>query len=201
MEEHFKNKNKKKTIIEKYNSSSHFYDKRYKALQKEKYEIILKNYIANGKTILDLGCGTGLFFEYIVLSLKKQHEIRINYIALDISRNMLLRFKSKVIFHNIKSINLILSDIEHLPFRDNIFHSIFSITSFQNLPHIQIGIRESFRVSKNNAEYKFSILRKKIELQLLLKIFKPKIKEIEIISKENLEDIIIQGKISKDQAI
>ncbi len=201
MEEHSKNQNKKKSIIEKYNSSSHFYDKRYKAIQEEKYEIVLKNYKANGKIIIDMGCGTGLFFEYITKSIKKQEEIKGNYVAVDISWNMLLRFKSKVINYKYKkyALNLILSDMEHLPFRENIFDSIFSLTSFQNLPHIQIGITESFRVSKNNADYNFSILKKKLELELLLKILKPEIKEIEVIEKENLEDFIIQGKLLKDQ--
>jgi len=200
VEEHSKNKNKKKGIIEKYNSSSDFYDIRYKAIQEEKYEIILKTYVANGNIILDMGCGTGLFFEYITKSIKKQGERKGNYVALDISWNMLLRFKSKVINYNHKkyALNLILSDIEHLPFRENIFNSIFSLTSFQNLPNIKIGIAESFRVSKNNADYKFSILKKKIELEMLLKILKPNIKEIEVIKKENLEDIIIQGKVSKN---
>ncbi len=201
MEEHSKNQNKKKSIIEKYNSSSHFYDKRYKAIQEEKYEIVLKNYRANGKIIIDMGCGTGLFFEYITKSIKKQGEIKFNYVAVDISCNMLLRFKSKVINYNCKkyALNLILSDMEHLPFRENIFDSTFSLTSFQNLPHIQIGITESFRVSKNNADYNFSILKKKLELELLLKILKPEIKEIKVIEKENLEDFIIQGKLLKDQ--
>jgi len=201
LEEHSKNQNKKKSIIEKYNSSSHFYDKRYKAIQEEKYEIVLKNYKANGKIIIDMGCGTGLFFEYITKSIKKQEEIKGNYVAVDISWNMLLRFKSKVINYKYKkyALNLILSDMEYLPFRENIFDSIFSLTSFQNLPHIQIGITESFRVSKNNADYNFSILKKKLELELLLKILKPEIKEIEVIEKENLEDFIIQGKLLKDQ--
>ncbi len=200
MEEQSKNCNKKKKIIEKYNSTSDFYDKRYKAIQEEKYEIVLKNYKANEKIILDMGCGTGLFFDYITKSIKKQGEIKCNYVGVDISWNMLLRFKSKVINYNFNkyALNLLLSDMEYLPFRENIFYSMFSLTSFQNLPHIQIGIIESFRVSKNNADYKFSILKKNLDLQWLLKILKPKIEEIEVIEKENLEDIIIQGKVLKD---
>ncbi len=199
MEEYSKNQNKKKKIIEKYNSSSYFYDKRYKAIQEEKYEIVLKNKPENGKRILDLGCGTGLFFEYLKKSIKRQGELSFNYIALDISWNMLLSFKSKLINnnHNNKDLNLILSDIEYLPFRDSVFFSIFSLTSFQNLPHIQNGIIESVRVSKNNADYRFSILKKNLELEWLIKILEPGIKEIKVIEKENLEDIIIQGKVSK----
>jgi ubiquinone/menaquinone biosynthesis C-methylase UbiE len=198
VEEQPKNRNKKKIIIEKYNSSSQFYDKRYKKIQEEKYEIVLRNYKINGKLILDLGCGTGLFFEYLSKSSKKQGKINKIYVALDISWNMLLRFKSKIITKKKEAVDLILSDIEYLPFRDNKFCSIFSLTSFQNLPNIQNGIDESLRVGKNNADYNFSILKKKIDKNLLLALLKPKINEFEIIENENLEDLIVQGKILKE---
>ena len=161
MEEQPKNQNKKKIIIEKYNASSQFYDKRYRKIQEEKYEIVLRNYRANGKLILDLGCGTGLFFSFLAESLFNYEKIKYTYIALDISWNMLLRFKSKINNTKKNSVDLILSDIEYLPFRENKFCSIFSLTSFQNLPHIPKGIEESLRVGKNNADYKFSILKKK----------------------------------------
>ena len=118
--------------------------------------------------------------------------MKSNYIAVDISWNMLLKFKSKIISPNYSKNppNLILSDIEYLPFRDNIFYSIFSLTSFQNLPYIKNGIKESFRVSKNNADFKFSILKKELELKSLLKILKPKIKDLLII--KNCKSIINQ---------
>ena len=200
MKEHSQNHNKKKRIIEKYNSSSPFYDRRYKLLQEEKYEIVLNKYSLHGKIILDLGCGTGLFFKYIKNSILDKGAINGIYIALDISWNMLLEFKSKVINsnYNTYSPNLILSDMECLPFRNNIFYSIFSITSFQNLPYIEKGINELFRVSKKNTDFKISILKKKLELESLLQIIKPNIKNLKIIKKDNLEDIIIQGEIVKD---
>jgi len=200
LEEHSKIHNKKKKIIEKYNSSSQFYDKRYRVIQEEKYEIVLNNYRADGRIILDLGCGTGLFFEYIKKSLLHKEAIKLNYVGVDISWKMLLEFKSKIINFNYSNYtpNLILSDIDCLPFRENIFFSIFALTSFQNLPHTKDGINESFRVSKNNADFKFSILKKKLELESLLKILKTKIKDLYIINNENLEDIVIQGIILKE---
>ena len=201
LEEHSKNHDKKKRIIDKYNSSSFFYDKRYRAIQEEKYEIVLNNYIGNEKLMLDMGCGTGLLFEHIIKLILEREVIRINYVALDISWNMLLEFKSKI--NNLKkrdfSPNLILSDIEYLPFRKNIFLSIFSLTSFQNLPHIQEGLKELYRVSKHNADFKFSILKKNLELELLLEILSPIIKDLKVIKKENLEDIIVQGRLLKNR--
>ena len=200
MEEHSKCHNKKKKIIEKYNSSYLIYDKRYSLIQEEKYKIVLNNYEVDGRHILDLGCGTGLLFEYIKKTLSNRKRVKLNYIGVDISWNMLLEFKLKIIKYNYRrySPNLILSDIDCLPFRDNIFLSTFAITSFQNLPDIKDGIKESFRVSKNNAEFKFSILKKKLDLDSLLKIFKTKIRDLIIINNEDLEDVVIQGSLLKD---
>jgi ubiquinone/menaquinone biosynthesis C-methylase UbiE len=199
LEEESKIHSKKKKIIEKYNSTSNFYDKRYRTIQEEKYEIILNTFKDNNKTILDLGCGTGLFFENFVKSNLEKKAIKNNYIGLDISWNMLLKFKSKISKSKYVdySPHFVLADIEYLPFRENIFYSIFSFTSFQNLPGIKIGIKELLRVSKNNAHFKFSILKKNLEIDSLLEILKPKLREINIIQKEELEDIIIQGRIFK----
>ncbi len=191
---------KKEKIIRDYNETATFYDKRYKELQGEKYELLLKNFRANGKTILDLGCGTGLYFEYMMNSILDNQKIKTNYIAVDFSRNMLLEFKAKLIISkSLKKIpNLLLSDIEYLPFRDNTFNSIFSITSFQNLPKLEKGINESFRVSKNNADFGFSILKKKLNLHKLLKILKSKITDLKPIENENVEDFVIKGRFIKD---
>ncbi|MFX1418694.1 MAG: class I SAM-dependent methyltransferase, partial [Promethearchaeota archaeon] len=150
--------------------------------------------------ILDLGSGTGLFYEYYRKTIFDKKKIKSRYIALDISWNMLLEFKSKILYsnYNLHVPNLILSDIEYLPFRDNTFNSIFSLTSFQNLPTIEKGIKEMFRVSKNNTDFKLSILKKKLELKSLLKFLKSWIKDPIITRKDSLEDIIIQCEIIKN---
>ncbi|MFX0106609.1 MAG: class I SAM-dependent methyltransferase [Candidatus Hodarchaeota archaeon] len=198
MEEHFKNSNKKKVIINKYNSSAHFYDRRYKQIQSEKYELILNNYYVNGKTILDIGCGTGLLFEYISKLKKADYLNRYKYVAIDISWNMLSEFKSKVINYKPKNnLELILGDIENLPFRENVFDSIFSITSLQNLANINRGICELLRLSMNYGDFNFSILRKKLNLDALLDLIKPFSREIKTIDKDFLEDVIILGKFVK----
>ena len=199
LEEKSKIYDKKKKIIEKYNSTSNFYDKRYKAIQEEKYEIALKNYKDKSNHLLDLGCGTGLLFEYFIKSNLEKEIMKNNYIGVDISWNMLLKFKSKSSKSEYTeySPNLILADIEYLPFRKNIFYSIFSFTSFQNLPDTKIGINDLLTISKNNAFFKFSILKKNLELDSLLRILKVNLKELSIVQKQNLEDIIIQGRIFK----
>ncbi len=194
-----RNSDKKKEIINKYNSTSHFYDKRYSQIQSKKYDQILKNYVLDRKIILDAGCGTGLLFEYTIDLFKQEKRIFYSYIANDISWNMLMEFKSKLV--NLKKqleVNLILSDLENLPFRKNTFHSIFSATAFQNLPNILNGVKESLRVVKSNGDIILSILKKKINLEELLSYLEPFVKEIIIIKIDTIEDIIIKGKLLKD---
>ncbi|MFX0135299.1 MAG: class I SAM-dependent methyltransferase [Candidatus Hodarchaeota archaeon] len=199
MKEHTRNSNKKKRIIDDYNSSAHFYDRRYRQIQLEKYDLILKDYHLNGKIISDIGCGTGLLFEYISNLKKDERRIKYKYVAIDISWNMLLEFKSKVINYKPKNnLELILGDIENLPFRGNAFHSILSLTSFQNLPCLKKGLRESFKVCKNNADFRFSILKKNIDLKVLKDMLKLKIKDQFIINEKELEDFVIIGKLSND---
>ena len=75
---------------------------------------------------------------------------------------------------------------------------IFSITSFQNVPNLPKGIKETLRVGQDNGDFRFSILKKKLkkkEMDLLLKTISP---NIELIEKEFLEDIIFICKFLKD---
>ncbi len=198
MKELIKNSSKKKRIIDEYNSSVYYYDKRYKQIQLEKYNLILKNYHLNGKITLDTGCGTGLLFEYISKLKKDEKRVKYKYVAIDISWNMLLEFKSKIINYKSKNnLELILGDMENLPFRENVFHLIFSVTSFQNLSNINRGIEESYRVCNNYGDFNFSILSKKLNLDALLNLLKPLSSDIKTINKDELEDIIIQGNFIK----
>lgn len=154
---------KKERIIRAYNSTSHIYDQRYSTIQFDKYGYILKNCLLNSKILLDAGCGTGLFYEYIVNSMNQDLINNLTYVGIDISRNMLKAFESKIILEKKyikRNINLILADLENLPVRGAIFHMIFSLTSLQNLSNLKNGIVELYRVSKNNAELRISILKK-----------------------------------------
>ncbi|MHA1914031.1 MAG: class I SAM-dependent methyltransferase [Promethearchaeota archaeon] len=187
--------NKKEAIIDKYNSSAHFYDKRYKAIQENKYRTALNDIPLRGKTVIDLGCGSGMLFEYI--QHLKSNKISCNLVGVDISWNMLLQFKKKLLkIGKNANIMLILSDIENLPFRNNVYDISLSLTSFQNLPNVNKGILEANRVCLKKGEFIFSILKKKLDVKALVDFLKLYTEDIKVIDHQDLEDIIFRGKFS-----
>ena len=188
---------KKQEIIKNYNLTSHFYDQRYSQIQTEKFEILLNNLELNQKKILDAGCGTGLLLEFIN-SLKQNSTVNYHYIGMDITLNMLKEFQSKPLTKKTQwKVNLILADIESLPFRENIFDIIFSITSFQNLPNLTKGIIETLRVGQDKGDFRFSILKKKLKIVQLNSLLKSLFTNLKLMQEEFLEDIIFIGKILK----
>ena len=194
-------KKKKQEIIKNYDLTSDFYDKRYVKIQHEKYNLVFQNFELTNKIILDAGCGTGLLFDYFLNFFERKFIVNYHYVAIDISNNMLKEFKSKL-EQKVESIrtnvNLILSDLENLPIRENIFDSIYSFTSFQNLPDIFKGLSESFRVIKDGADVYFSILKKKLNMEQVNLRLQTSLKNMKIINQKFLEDIIFMGKALKD---
>lgn len=190
---------KKKIIIEKYNSTSSFYDDRYRKIQNEKFELHFKNTNFNSKTLLDAGCGTGLLFEHISSLNDKNLGRTLRYIGTDISWKMLKHFynKTKKIKNKINS-NLILGDIENLPFREDKFNLIFSITSLQNLHDLKKGLKEIIGVGKENAALKLSILRKQLKLEEVIAYLNSRMINLKIEIVEDVEDVFIQGNLNKN---
>jgi ubiquinone/menaquinone biosynthesis C-methylase UbiE len=188
--------NKKKTIIEKYNSSAQFYDERYKAIQEKKYRVTLNNLSLSGKSVLDLGCGSGMLFEYLMLLKPNQNDDKCKFVGIDISWNMLQQFKAKTLtMRENANVMIILSDIENLPFRNNVYDIAISLTSFQNLPNMFKGISEAIRVCLKKGEFIFSVLRKKLDKKAFVNFLKPFTQDIKKIDHQDLEDIIFRGKL------
>jgi len=190
---------KKKTIIEKYNSTSSFYDERYRKIQNEKFRLQLKEIDFNYKTLLDAGCGTGLLFEYISKLFCNDINRELRYIGLDISRKMLIQFYNKTKRTNYKgNCSLILGDIENLPFREDKFNLLISITALQNLQDLRKGLQELIRIGKKNTAFKLSILRKQLKLEEVITYLNSHMINLKTEIVDEIEDVIIRGTLLKD---
>ena len=193
-----KDSEKKKKVVAKYNSTSNFYDARYRTIQNLKFNLLLRNLKFDNKVILDAGCGTGLLFEFFLSSNQSLSKGKLRYIGLDISWNMLNEFSCKV--KKVKSIehaNLILGDIENLPIREGKIQQVFAVTSLQNLYDIERGLRELVRIGQQGASFNLSILRKNLDLDKIYSYLKSEIEGLNLMTLEKVEDVIIQGNLMK----
>jgi len=120
-----------------YSAISKGYNELYEKEQIEKINLIKDNIELNGP-ILDIGSGTGF-----------SRELFKDIMQLEPCLEMINQSKG----------NLICGRAENLPFKDNTFNSIISITSLHHT-NIEQAIEEIRRVAKPKCRFVFSILKK-----------------------------------------
>ena len=115
----------KRTIMQRYDLTAEIYDQRYAEEQRAKYRKALENVNVTGKKVLDVGCGSGLFFKGAAVQAKM-------VVGVDISHKLLLKAKEQV--RALRNVFVLQTDADHLPFRDGSFDNIFVFTVLQNMP-------------------------------------------------------------------
>ena len=124
------------------------YDGLYGKEQKIKVEMIKQNFnIKKNDFLLDVGCGTGVSSDF-----------SCKVIGIDSSISLIQQNNNK---------NKILARAENMPFKDNSFDKVISVTSLHNFEDIGKGIREIKRVGKR--DFAFSILKKSSKFDLIEK--------------------------------
>ena len=169
--------NKKKFIQDQYNNESYveIYDTRYENGQADKFEALWKqmkkvwdetpkSIVQRIMTLLDIGCGTGLFFDF--LNRRTTQKLVYHFIGLDLSRGMLKAFRNKIKFFDAQAI-LIEADAENLPLRDGTIPIVTGFTSLQNLPNLEQGLSEIRRILHIPKIIAISILKKHKDFQNL----------------------------------
>ena len=171
----------KRDIARRYDSSAEIYDNRYKDIQEKKYqEIFSRVELSDNETILDAGCGTGTFLGIINQAKDKNTHL----VGIDISPEMI-----KIAHQKYPEIDFVVADSDKLPFRDNTFSKIFSVTHLQNLPEPKKSVKEMFRVARNKAKLAISILRKTWSLEKLEEVVSQSKLDIQDKWKAEVEDI------------
>ena len=156
--------NKKRNVMHHYNRIARVYDIQYGDEQKTKIEATLENVSLNKNDfVLDTGCGTGFLFPYIADKVQF-------LIGIDISQNLLKKAKNHK--KRYPNTNILLADVDHLPFQDQTFHTIFAITILQNIPKPSTALQEIVRVSKNHATIAVTGLKKEFTNDSFLKLLK-----------------------------
>lgn len=148
---------KQKYVREQYDQSAGIYNNRYRAVQREKFEISIPDSLSldlPNQLILDIGCGTGLLGEYLSSRVPGGN---VSIVGIDISPKMIKQARRLGMY------NCVIADISALPVRDCRFKVVMSYTAFQNLPDWQEGIQEMFRILELGGVFMASILKTSIE--------------------------------------
>ena len=150
----------KRRVKKCYNLTSRFFNERYLEEQKNKYKYALSHLKLKPKSnVLDVGCGSGLIFNYL------SSEVGM-IVGIDISNQLLLKAKKG----KKKNIHLIQADADNIPIKNNIFDIVFAFTLLQNMPTPIITIKEIKRSAKNDSKIVLTGLKKVFSFEDFLKI-------------------------------
>ncbi|MEM2341589.1 MAG: class I SAM-dependent methyltransferase [Candidatus Bathyarchaeia archaeon] len=156
----------KRKVIKHYDKISRIYNALYGYEQKLKINEILKILHINPlDVILDVGCGTGLLFNYTSDSARFIIGVDISLKILKVAKNLIKKDRLNNVF-------LIRADADFLPFRDEVFDKVFAITLLQNMPDPILTLHEIARVAKNNSEIIVTGLKKFFSKEDFLRILR-----------------------------
>ena len=157
-----------RTLRKCYNISAKYYDTAFKGIQDIKYRTLLKLFAIHDKDkVLDLGCGTGLLYEFLStnssydnLAINNNCKMRFNHkqkkiklYGIDFSENMIHAAKERKYY-------AVCGEASKLPYRNNFFNIITAFTVIglteEIIPDI---ISEISRVIVSNGIFCLSILK------------------------------------------
>ena len=172
---------RKLSAMKHYDAVAKIYDLQYGREQRMKMEFALKNLRLKSKSlVLDVGCGTGLLFDYL------PNKVEF-LVGIDISKNILREAKRKL--ENKNNVFLIQADADYLPLQDGIFDAVFAITLLQNMPSPGTTLKEMKRVAKSGALILVTGLKKSFEFEEFRRILENFLLE-KIWNMEDLKDYI-----------
>jgi len=177
--------NKKREVMQHYNSLAPIYDAQYSEEQDAKMKAALDSInLKKDSFVLDVGCGTGLLFEHVGRSVKL-------LVGLDMSLRILKEAKKRV--KQIPTIAVVRADADFAPFQNRVFDATFAITLLQNVPDPLLTLREMKRVSKDRALIVANGLKKEFSREAF----------VELLQKAGLEVSIIKsnGKLKGHVAV
>jgi malonyl-CoA O-methyltransferase len=132
-----------------YDVTAEIYDERYSEEQHRKYHKTLESVPIEGRKVLDVGCGSGMFSPEVA-------DKASLVVGVDVSFGLLLKAKE----HTAKNVHIVQADADHLPFRDGAFEAAFSFTVLQNMPKPQKTLQEIKRTVAKDGKLAVTGLKK-----------------------------------------
>ena len=168
-------------------SAAHLYDERYAEEQKAKYSEALGSFKLVGlRRLLDVGCGTGLFIEYL-------GNADLAIFGVDASIECLKIANGK--FRNRENVFLVCGDSDFMPFASSSFDGGVAFTLIQSMPEPLRTLVEIVRVLKRDAPLIISSLKKGIGLNRFEALLhSANLKIVKVVVDENLRDYIADCK-------
>lgn len=126
------------TSNEYYNAIAQSYSDLHKDEQIKKLEFIwdkIKDSVKENKTILDVGCGTGISTQFFFNK-------GFGIVGIDPAKELLNNTVNA-------QLDLIRAPAESIPFKNNSFDIIISLTAIQNFTDVKKGLQEIKRVGKD----------------------------------------------------
>ena len=124
-------------VKRRYNRFASLYDLFIERAPSKWWELLWSK--VEGKTILEVGVGTGKSFSF--------YPSDATMSAIDFSTGMLSRARAKARKHDVK-VRLLEMDIQYLEFEDNTFDTVVASVVFCSVPHPVRGLMEVKRVCK-----------------------------------------------------
>jgi len=169
-------------VMKRYDLTSQMYNQRYAEEQEAKYKAALeglRSSINADSAVLDVGCGTGLFFNHVAA----QANI---VVGVDISRKLLLKAKEQA--GALQNVFVLQADADHLPFQDAFFDAVFAFTVLQNMPKPSETLNELKRVAKFGGRVVVTGLKKTFSLNTFMDVLESTgLRIVAFVDNENLK--------------
>lgn len=141
--------------MQRYDVTTSMYDARYAEEQEAKYNAALASVNVAG-AVLDVGCGTGLLFNYVA----RQAEA---VVGVDASGKLLRKAKERA--KAFSNVHVVQADADHLPFKTDCFEAVFAFTVLQNMPEPAETLTELKRAANRGGSIVVSGLKKAFALE------------------------------------
>jgi len=151
----------KRKVIQSYDITAEMYEERYGDEQQRKYKKALEKVNISGKALLDVGCGSGLFFREVSKN-------AMMVVGVDISPKLLHKAKEQA--RAFPNAFVLQADADHLPFKKKCFDNIFAFTVLQNMPNPDETLSELETIMKGTGKVVVTGLKKVFPLEKFMDV-------------------------------